>query len=176
MIIIHIYIYNTVHFFRFLTYSLSSLWMYGTANFLQDSVLAQFTWKCSLLSTSHWFDRTCWLIGNNSECTGCSRLFSPNFKHLACLLSLNLSKSKVCSASSQLTQAKSLNRTIGPPPPGICWIESSVYRCLLGRTYTYYKYVGNVWSDLLVLHNYCVIIFNCQKGTFWGVEANKFVK
>ena len=70
--------------------------MYGTANFLYDSVLAQFTWKCSLLSTSHWFDRTCWLIGNNSECTGCSRLFSPNFKHLACLLSLNLSKSKVC--------------------------------------------------------------------------------
>ena len=35
-----------------------------------------------------------------------------------------------------------------------------------GRTYTYYKYVvviGSVWSVLLVLHNYCVIISECQK-------------
>ena len=40
-----------------------------------------------------------------------------------------------------------------------------------------YKYVvvfGSVWSDLLVLHNYCVIISGCQKVTFWGVEAKKF--
>ena len=33
---------------------------------------------------------------------------------------------------------------------------------------------GSVWSDLLVLHNYCVIISECQKVTFLGVEAKKF--
>ena len=32
----------------------------------------------------------------------------------------------------------------------------------------------SVWSDLLVLHNYCVIISECQKVTFLGVELNKF--
>ena len=26
--------------------------------------------------------------------------------------------------------------------------------------------VGGVWSDLLVMHNYCVIISECQKVTF----------
>ena len=35
---------------------------------------------------------------------------------------------------------------------------------------------GSVWSDLLVLHNYCVIISGCQKVTFLGVEADKFGK
>ena len=46
----------------------------------------------------------------------------------------------------------------------------------MGRTYTYYKYVvvvDSVWSDLLVLHNYCVIISDCRKVTFVGVEAKK---
>ena len=33
---------------------------------------------------------------------------------------------------------------------------------------------GSVWSDLLVLHNYCVMIFECQKVTFLGVKAKKF--
>ena len=32
---------------------------------------------------------------------------------------------------------------------------------------------GSVWSDQLVLHNYCVIISECQKVTFVGVEAKK---
>ena len=32
---------------------------------------------------------------------------------------------------------------------------------------------GSVWSDLLVLHNYCVIISEFQKVTFLVVEANK---
>ena len=32
---------------------------------------------------------------------------------------------------------------------------------------------GSVWSDLLVLHNYCVIISEFQKVTFSVVEANK---
>ena len=30
---------------------------------------------------------------------------------------------------------------------------------------------GSVWSDQLVLHNYCVIISECQKETF--MEKNK---
>ena len=41
-----------------------------------------------------------------------------------------------------------------------------------------YKYVvvfGSVWSDLLVMHNYCVIISEYQKVTLLGVEANKSV-
>ena len=33
-----------------------------------------------------------------------------------------------------------------------------------------------MWSDLLVLHNYCVIISECQKVTFLVVEAKKIVK
>ena len=40
----------------------------------------------------------------------------------------------------------------------------------------FYKYVvmfGSVWSDQLVLHNYCVIISECQKETFMGVKATK---
>ena len=38
------------------------------------------------------------------------------------------------------------------------------------------KYVvvfGSVWNDQLILHNYCVIISECQKVTFIGVKANK---
>ena len=35
---------------------------------------------------------------------------------------------------------------------------------------------GSVWSDLLVLHNYCVIISECQKVNFLVVEAKKMVK
>ena len=35
---------------------------------------------------------------------------------------------------------------------------------------------GSVWSDLLVLHNYSVIISECQKVTFLVVEAKKIVK
>ena len=54
----------------------------------------------------------------------------------------------------------------------ICPIESIVYRCLLGSVVVF----GSVWSDLLVLHNYCVIISGCQKVTFLGVEANKMEK
>ena len=41
------------------------------------------------------------------------------------------------------------------------------------------KYVvmfSSVWSDLLVLHNYCVIISECQKVTFLGVEVKQNVK
>ena len=44
---------------------------------------------------------------------------------------------------------------------------------------TLYKYVvmfGSVWSDQLVLHNYCVIISECQKETFMGVNAKKLGK
>ena len=62
------------------------------------------------------------------------------------------------------------------PEQDNCWIESSVYRCLLGRTYTYYKYVvvvGSVWSVLLVLHNYCVIISECQKVNFFVKKCEK---
>ena len=32
---------------------------------------------------------------------------------------------------------------------------------------------GSVWSDLLVLHNYGVIISECQKVTFWGGQGKK---
>ena len=35
--------------------------------------------------------------------------------------------------------------------------------------------VGSVWSALLVLHNYGVIISECQKVTFWGVKARKIL-
>ena len=60
------------------------------------------------------------------------------------------------------------------PPCHFCPIESSVYTGLLWKTWTLYKYVvmfGSVWSDQLVLHNYCVIISECQKETF--MEKNK---
>ena len=32
---------------------------------------------------------------------------------------------------------------------------------------------GSVWGYLLVLHNYSVIISECQKVTFLGVKARK---
>ena len=35
---------------------------------------------------------------------------------------------------------------------------------------------GSVWSDLLVLHNYCVIISECQKVTLMEVKAKTNVK
>ena len=35
---------------------------------------------------------------------------------------------------------------------------------------------GSVWRDQLVLHNYCVIISECQKVTFMGVKAKKMSK
>ena len=33
--------------------------------------------------------------------------------------------------------------------------------------------MSSVWSNLLVLHNYCVIISECQKVNFLVVEAKK---
>ena len=65
------------------------------------------------------------------------------------------------------------------PPCQICPIESSVYRCLLGRTWTLDKYdsFGSMWSELLVLHKYGVIISECQKVTFLEGQGKKiFVK
>ena len=56
--------------------------------------------------------------------------------------------------------------------------QSSVYTGLLWKTLTLYKYVvvfGSVWSDQLVLHNYCVIISECQKETFMGVKGKQKV-
>ena len=35
---------------------------------------------------------------------------------------------------------------------------------------------GSVWSDQLLLHNYCVIISDCQKETFMGVKEKNWSK
>ena len=55
------------------------------------------------------------------------------------------------------------------PPPDFCPIESSVYRCLLGRTQTLYKCQVPAWdlgTATALVSFYRVIIQKCIKVTF----------
>ena len=70
------------------------------ADMRYDSVLAQFTLKCSVLLVSRESVRTWGLTGNFSEWMGWRRHLSPYFRHLSSLLSARLSKSHFFRASS----------------------------------------------------------------------------
>ena len=55
----------------------------------------------------------------------------------------------------------------------MCLLNMSTWN-VPGSTATMLPQIVEVWwSDLLVLHNYCVIISEFQKVTFLVVEANK---